>query len=77
MPRYTFRVVNGKYSESPDQSCRFQNDAEAWTEMRKVSADLVGGVCRALEQDSDWHIELLDETGKPLFRISVVAESLT
>ena len=76
MPRYSLRVAHGMYSGTPDQVHEFQNDDEAWSEMRKVCADLAGGVCRALKPDSDWHIELLDETGKRLFRIRVVAESL-
>jgi hypothetical protein len=46
-------------------------------ECNSCCGDLVGGVCRRLEQGSDWHLELLDEAKKPLFRIRLVAESPT
>ena len=44
--------------------------------MTKVCGDLAGGICRGLQQDSDWHMELVDEASKPLFRIRLAAESL-
>jgi hypothetical protein len=36
----------------------------------------MGGVCRSLEQGSDWYLELSDEAKKPLFRIRLIAETL-
>jgi hypothetical protein len=44
--------------------------------MIKVCSDLVGDVCRGLKENSDWHLELLDEAEKPLFRIRLVSESV-
>jgi hypothetical protein len=78
LPRYYVRVPNGKYSGGSDDGVfEVNDDAAAWQEMVKVCGDVVGDVCRGLKEDSDWHLELLDETRKPLFRISLVAESLT
>jgi hypothetical protein len=48
----------------------------AWTEMTSVCGDLVGSISRNLKQNAEWHMELLDETKKPLFRIRLVAETL-
>ena len=76
MPRYYLRVAHGKYSGAPDLIYEFQDDDEAWKEMTKICGDLAGGVCRALQQDTDWHIELVDEARKPKFRIRLAAESL-
>ena len=45
--------------------------------MTKVCANLVGGISRNLKQNAEWRMELLDETSKPVFRIRLVAESLT
>jgi hypothetical protein len=42
--------------------------------MTKVCGDLVGGVSR--NQDAEWNMELLDETKKALFRISLIADTL-
>jgi hypothetical protein len=44
--------------------------------MTRICADLLGGISRSLKQNSDWHMELLDEVKKPVFRIRLVAESL-
>jgi len=48
----------------------------AWTEMTKVCSDLVGSIVRHLAQGSEWQMELLDETKKPAFKISLRAETL-
>ena len=77
MRRYYFRIAHGGSSGASDVAFDLPDDAAAWQEMTKVCGDLIGGVCRRLEQGSDWHLELLDEAKRPLFRIRLVAESLT
>jgi hypothetical protein len=37
---------------------------------------MVGSISRKLQQNSEWQMELLDESKKLLFRIRIVAESL-
>ena len=44
-------------------------------EMTEVCANLVGDISRSLEQNGEWHLELLDEAKKPVFRIRLMAES--
>ena len=44
--------------------------------MTSVCGDVVGGISRQLRPNSEWQMELLDESKKPLFRIRLVAESL-
>jgi hypothetical protein len=44
--------------------------------MTKVCGNLLSGISRSLKQDSEWHMELLDESKKPVFRIRLVAETL-
>ena len=46
----------------------------AWTEMKAVCANLLGGISRSLKQDAEWRMELLDEAKKPVFRIRLVGE---
>lgn len=48
----------------------------SWTEITKVCSDLIGGVSQDLKQNTEWQIELLDQHGKPVFRIRLVAETL-
>ncbi len=69
MPRYYFRIAHGNYSGTSDVAFDLRNDDEAWKEMTKVCADLVGGITRALKPTSD-------ENKKSLFRIRLLAEKL-
>jgi hypothetical protein len=74
MPCYYFRISHGTYAGTSDSAFDYDDDDEAWAEMTKVCGDLLGGVARALKQNSEWHMELLDETKAPLFRIRLLAE---
>ena len=76
MPRYYFRISHGNYSGTSDVAFDLQNEDEAWREMTKVCADLVGGITRALKPNSDWQMELLDENKKALFRVRLLAEKI-
>jgi hypothetical protein len=76
MPRYYLHIAQGKYSETSDVAFDLPDDAAAWKEMTKVCSDLTGGIFRDLKPNSDWHMELLDENKKVLFRIRLVAENL-
>ena len=76
MPRYYFHIAHGHLAGTSDVALELNNVDEAWKEMIRVCGDLIGGACRALQQNSDWHMELLDEARKPLLRIRLVTESL-
>lgn len=43
--------------------------------MTSVCADMASGIARKLRENSEWHMELLDESKEPVFRIRIVAES--
>jgi hypothetical protein len=76
MSLYFFRISHGPYSGAADQGSEFESREAAWTEMTKVCGNLLGGIARSLKQNSEWHMELLDESKEPVFRIRLVAESL-
>ena len=69
-------------TSAPGRYCGASNNFEvadrdaAWTEMTKVCGALVGGTARHLAQGSEWQMELLDETKKPVFKICLRAETL-
>jgi len=75
IPLYFFRIRNGPYSNLTDLGIDAANRDAAWTEITRVFGDLVGDVTKGLEQNTEWQIELLDASKKPLFRVRVVAES--
>lgn len=74
MPLYFFRIRNGPYSGASDQAIEVADSAAAWKELTSVCGDIVGGISRKLKQDSEWQMELLDESKRPVFRIRLVAE---
>ena len=74
MSLYFFRISHGRYSGASDQGSEFESCEAAWAEMTKVCANLLGGISRGLKQNSEWHMEMLDEARKPVFRIRLVAE---
>jgi hypothetical protein len=75
MPRYYFRISSGTYAGAPGEGFDLPDNNAAWVEMTRVGADLIGGVTRKLKQNSEWLIELLDESRTPLFGIRVTAET--
>src|SRR3977135_1165254 len=76
MALYFFRIGHGQYSGASDQGSEFESREAAWAEMTRVCGDLLGSISRKLKQNGEWHMELLDEAKKPLFRIRLVAETL-
>ena len=45
--------------------------------MTRVCGNLLGSLSRGLKQNAEWQMELLDESKKPVFRIRLVAESIS
>ncbi len=76
MPLYFFRISQGRYSGASDHPFEFKDREAAWTEMKAVCANLLGGISRGLKLGAEWRMELLDETKKPVFRIRLLGEAL-
>lgn len=74
MSLYFFRIRNGRYAGASDLGSEFETREAAWAEMTKVCSNLLGSISRSLKQNSEWQMELLDESKKPVFRIRLVAE---
>jgi hypothetical protein len=76
MPLFYFRIPKDPYSGASDQGIELADQNAAWVEMTKVCGDLAGNVSRNLKQNTEWQLELLDQSRKPVFRIRIVAETL-
>jgi hypothetical protein len=76
MPLFFFRIRNGRYSGASDQGTELADRDAAWRQLSSFSADIVRGISRKLKPDSEWEMELLDESRQPVFRIRLVAESV-
>jgi hypothetical protein len=76
MQLYFFRISQGRYSGAADQPYEFESREAAWTEMKAVCSNLLGGISRSLKQGAEWQMELLDEAKNPVFRIRLVGETV-
>lgn len=74
MSQYFFHIQNGQFAGESD--VELADNEAAFAELRKVCADMVGSIARNLNQNTEWRVELLDECKKPVFRISLVSETL-
>ena len=77
MPLYFFRISNGRYAGASEQGSEFESREAAWAEMTKMCGNLLGSISRSMKQDAEWQMEMLDESKKPVFRIRLVAESVS
>lgn len=76
MSLYFFRISTGRYSGAADQPYEFEDCDAAWKEMTEVCANLLGSISRNLKPNAQWSMELLDENKQPVFRISLVGETV-
>src|SRR5216684_8615058 len=75
MPRFSFQVSKGKFSDTcTETAC--ESNADARHEAMAIFADLVRDILVELTVDPIWKIEVADEAEKPIFRLWLLAESL-
>jgi hypothetical protein len=75
MANYTFRIRQGGCSKRSVAS-DWPNDGAARREAEGMFADMARDVAGNLEKHPEWKMEVADESGKPIFRLSLLAESM-
>jgi hypothetical protein len=75
MPIFYFSIRNDEHGVCND-GAEFPDRDTAWKEMTGACSDMFADVSRKLVENAEWQMELLDESGQPVSRIRVVAESL-
>jgi hypothetical protein len=75
MATYTFRIEQGERSKRSVTS-DWPNDGAARREAKGMFADLARDVAGNLEEHPEWQIEVSDQSGKTIFRLSLLAESI-
>ena len=75
MPIFFFSVRHGDACIN-NEGAEFDDHNAAWKEMTGVCGDMIADVSRKLSENTEWQMELLDESRKPVFRIRLVAETL-
>jgi hypothetical protein len=76
IPRFVFQVQQSKFPEIPaieDILCGSYAAREA---ALGICADLAKDIVNRLTDDSEWRLDVLDESGEPVFRLRLLAESL-
>jgi hypothetical protein len=76
MPRFIFQVQQGKFPEIPAIEDILSDSYAARKVALGMCADLAKDIVRGLTQDSEWRLDVLDESGKPVFRLRLLAEEL-
>lgn len=75
MQRYSFRVTRGKDNQQEMTSDLPDNQA-AQREAVAIFSDLARSFAHDIDAHPEWQIEVTDEAGKPIFRLTLLAESL-
>jgi hypothetical protein len=76
MPRFIFQVQQGKFPEIPAIEDILYDSYAAREAALGICADLAKDIVNRLTDDSEWRLDMLDESGKPVFRLRLLAESL-
>jgi hypothetical protein len=75
MPEYVFKI-NTSRRQFP-ASTKFLSDKQAaYREALVMFGDLARDIANELQPNSEWQIEIADEVGKPIFKLTVSSESL-
>jgi hypothetical protein len=76
MPRFVFQVQQGTLPETPAIEDVLSDSYAARKAALGICADLAKDIVTGLTEDSEWRLDVLDEAGKPVFRLRLLAEEL-
>jgi hypothetical protein len=76
MPRFLFQVQQGKLPGPFALEEVLNDNCAARKAALGICADLAKDIVNGLTDDSEWQLKVLDELGKPVFRIRLLVESL-
>jgi hypothetical protein len=75
MPDFYFEIVNDGAGPVSHRPGRFADAAAARVEAAAVFADFSRDIAAHLVANPEWRLDVLDESGKLIYRIKVVAEA--
>ena len=76
MPRFVFQVQQGTLPKIPAIEDVLSDSYAARKVALGICADLAKDIVTGLKDDSEWRLDVLDEGGKPVFRLRLLAEEL-
>jgi hypothetical protein len=75
MPEYVFKLRSSR-RQFPALTKFLSDKQAAYREGVATFADLARDIANDLQPNSEWRLEIADELGKPIFRLTVSSESL-
>jgi hypothetical protein len=75
MHRYSFRVGRGRHI-GQDITSLLPDDHAAQREAIAIFSGPARSFCDDIETNPEWRIEVTDKFGTPIFRVTLLAESL-
>jgi hypothetical protein len=75
MPRFLFQVQQDKFPETPAIEDILSDGHAAQKTALGMCADLAKDIITGLTADSEWRLNVFDESGKSIFRLRLLAES--
>jgi hypothetical protein len=76
MPRYYFVVTQNDVSVLDQAGLELSGIDAAWDEATKTASQLSRDIQHSLTVGSEWSIEVLDESQRPLRKLSITATGL-
>ena len=76
MPRFVFQVQQGTLPKIPAIEDVLSDSFAARKAALGICADLAKDIVTGLREDSEWRLDVLDEAGRPVFRLRLLAEEL-
>jgi len=76
MQRFSFQVQQGKFSETPVIEDVLSDRCAARKVALGMFADLAQDIVAGLTTDSEWRLDVLEESGKLVFKLRLLAESV-
>jgi hypothetical protein len=76
MPTYFFHIRQGKFASAPAEGIELPDLDAARREAAMICSDIARDIVGGLDESPEWQMEVAERSGKIVFRLSVVAESL-
>jgi hypothetical protein len=76
MPRFIFQVQQGNSPGIPAIEDVLCDSYAARKAALGMCADLAKDIVDGLKEDSEWRLDVIDESGNPVFRLRLLAEEL-
>jgi hypothetical protein len=75
MPEYVFKISTSR-RQFPASAKLLSDKHAAYREGLMIFGDLARDIASELQPNSEWRMEIADELGKPIFKLTVSSESL-